>query len=187
MTTFERVLIANRGEIAIRIAKAAAALGIESVGVYAPVDAASLHTRFTTQANELAATPDPVRAYLDIDSLIRIARQTHCDCVHPGYGFLSENSGFARSCAEAGIAFIGPSPDALALFGDKVRSRALARSLGVTTAKLAHRYALSMDGVDSVILGVKNRVELKECLDAEAEGSLNVELIRQIDELVGRR
>ena len=65
--------------------------------------------------------------------------------------------------------------------------RALARSLGVTTAKLAHRYALSMDGVDSVILGVKNRVELKECLDAEAEGSLNVELVRQIDELVGRR
>ena len=131
MTTFERVLIANRGEIAIRIAKAAAALGIESVGVYAPVDAASLHTRFTTQANELAATPDPVRAYLDIDSLIRIARQTHCDCIHPGYGFLSENSGFARSCAEAGIAFIGPSPDALALFGDKVRSRDLARSLGI--------------------------------------------------------
>ena len=131
MRKFERVLIANRGEIAIRIARAAAALGIESVGVFAPVDTWSLHTRFTTQSRELPATPDPVRAYLDIESLLAIARATGCDCVHPGYGFLSENSHFAARCAAEGLTFIGPSPAALALFGDKVRSRALARSLGI--------------------------------------------------------
>ncbi|HTO58750.1 MAG TPA: biotin carboxylase N-terminal domain-containing protein, partial [Pseudomonadales bacterium] len=126
---FKRVLIANRGEIAIRIAKAAAALGIESVGVYASVDAQSLHARFTTDARPLPG--DPVRAYLDVDAIVSIAVDTGCDCVHPGYGFLSENARFAQRCADAGVTFVGPSPDALALFGDKVRARALAQSLGV--------------------------------------------------------
>ncbi len=128
---FKRVLIANRGEIAIRIAKAASALGIESVGVYAPVDASSLHTRHTNQSRELPTTADPVRAYLDIDAMLRIALETGCDCVHPGYGFLSENSGFAQRCAQAPIVFIGPPPACLELFGDKVRARDLARSLGI--------------------------------------------------------
>src|SRR5262245_25427106 len=126
---FRRVLIANRGEIAVRVAKAASALGIESVGVYTSVDARSLHTRFTTDARELGG--DPVRAYLDADGLVAVAVETGCDCVHPGYGFLSENAHFAERCAAAGLAFIGPSPDALSLFGDKVRARALAQSLGV--------------------------------------------------------
>ncbi len=128
---FERVLIANRGEIAIRVARAAAALGMESVGVFAPADAASLHTRMTTQSRELAATTDPVRAYLDIDALIAVARDTGCDCVHPGYGFLSENNRFAQCCADAAITFVGPSPACLELFGNKVRARDLARSLEI--------------------------------------------------------
>ncbi len=129
--TFERVLIANRGEIAIRIAKAAAALGIDSVGVYSKPDAASLHTRFTNEARALDAGADPVRAYLDIDALIGIAQETGCDCVHPGYGFLSENPAFAARCAAAGLVFIGPASEMLALFGDKVRARTLASSLGI--------------------------------------------------------
>jgi acetyl/propionyl-CoA carboxylase alpha subunit/acetyl-CoA carboxylase carboxyltransferase component len=128
---FQRVLIANRGEIAIRIARAAAALGIETVGVYAPADALSLHTRVATQAHALAASGDPVRAYLDIEGLIAAAKATGCDCVHPGYGFLSENAAFARRCAEEGIVFIGPKPETLALFGDKTKARALATSLGI--------------------------------------------------------
>jgi acetyl/propionyl-CoA carboxylase alpha subunit/acetyl-CoA carboxylase carboxyltransferase component len=126
---FRRVLIANRGEIAVRIAKAASALGIESVGVYAAVDAQSLHTRFTTDARELGG--DPVRAYLDVDGLVAVAVETGCDCVHPGYGFLSENARFAERCLAAGLAFIGPSPDTLSLFGDKVHARGLAQSLGI--------------------------------------------------------
>jgi acetyl/propionyl-CoA carboxylase alpha subunit/acetyl-CoA carboxylase carboxyltransferase component len=128
---FKRVLIANRGEIAIRIARAAAALGIEQVGVYAPVDALSLHARITTRAHALAATSDPVRAYLDIEGLIAAAKTTACDCIHPGYGFLAENATFARRCVEEGIVFIGPRPETLALFGDKTKARELAKSLGI--------------------------------------------------------
>ncbi len=132
MKPFKRVLIANRGEIAIRIAKAAASLGIESVGVYAPVDALSLHTRLTTQARELRdGGTSPVSAYLNAAALIDIARETGCDCVHPGYGFLAENAPFAELCHENDLAFIGPGTDALALFGDKVRARELAASLDI--------------------------------------------------------
>ncbi|MYA16510.1 MAG: ATP-grasp domain-containing protein, partial [Gammaproteobacteria bacterium] len=130
---FQRVLISNRGEIAIRIAKAASALGVESVGVFSPVDALSLHTRIATAAFQIGngAADDPVGAYLDAQALIGIAKESGCDCVHPGYGFLAENADFAERCAEAGLTFVGPSPAALSLFGDKVRARALASSLDI--------------------------------------------------------
>jgi acetyl/propionyl-CoA carboxylase alpha subunit/acetyl-CoA carboxylase carboxyltransferase component len=132
---FKRVLIANRGEIAIRIARAAAGLGIESVAVYPPADALSLHTRAADQARALAepasGSGDPVAAYLDIDALIAVAQETGCDCVHPGYGFLAENAEFARRCLAEGLDFIGPRPETLSLFGDKTRARELARAQGV--------------------------------------------------------
>ena len=130
---FKKVLISNRGEIAIRIAKAASSLGIESSGVFAPADALSLHTRIASEAHEIAngSVGDPVAAYLDPEALVAIARESGCDCVHPGYGFLAENAPFAERCGAAGLTFIGPSPAALALFGDKVRARALASSLGI--------------------------------------------------------
>ena len=129
---FKRVLIANRGEIAIRIARAADGLGLESVSVFAPADALGLHTRTSTRAAAIGMPGgDPVAAYLDIDALIDAAKADGCDCIHPGYGFLSENAVFAKRCAEAGITYIGPKPEALALFGDKVAARDLARSLGI--------------------------------------------------------
>jgi len=127
----KRVLISNRGEIAIRIAKAAAGLGMESVGVYAPVDALSLHARVATQAFEIGALGDPVAAYLDAEALVQAAKASNCDCVHPGYGFLAENASFAELCAAEGLTFVGPSAAALALFGDKVRARTLAESLDI--------------------------------------------------------
>ena len=135
---FKRVLIANRGEIAIRIARAAQALGVEQVSVYAPADALSLHARVATQSRAIGANApanDPVRAYLDIEGLIQAAKETGCDAVHPGYGFLSENATFARRCAEEGITFIGPRPETLALFGDKTKARELARSLDIPIVK----------------------------------------------------
>ena len=131
MGALKRVLIANRGEIAIRIAKAAAGLGMESVGVYAPVDALGLHARCTTQARELTSSQGPVQAYLGAEALVQVALETGCDCVHPGYGFLAENAPFAALCAAKGLTFVGPQPEALALFGDKMRARALAGSLGI--------------------------------------------------------
>ncbi len=126
-----RVLIANRGEIAIRIAKSATALGLESVGVYPAIDAFSLHTRCMTESHEIGTAADAVEAYLNADALVQTAKSHSCDCLHPGYGFLSENAAFAALCAAEGITFIGPSPETLALFGDKVRARALAESLDI--------------------------------------------------------
>ena len=133
MPELRRVLIANRGEIAIRIARAATALGMESVAVYAPVDRASLHTRVATTAVEIhgTGTDDAVGAYLNASALIETAIAHRCDCVHPGYGFLAENAEFATACAAAKLAFTGPPATALRLFGDKVRARALAQSLGI--------------------------------------------------------
>jgi len=128
---FKRVLIANRGEIAIRIARAASLLGMETVSIYPPADALSLHTRVSTQSVALGASSDPVRAYLDVDAVIGAAKSTHCDCVHPGYGFLSENAAFAERCNAAGLTFVGPDPETLSLFGDKTKARSLARSLGI--------------------------------------------------------
>jgi acetyl/propionyl-CoA carboxylase alpha subunit/acetyl-CoA carboxylase carboxyltransferase component len=128
---FKRVLIANRGEIAIRIARAASMLGMETVSIYPPADALSLHTRVTTQSVAIGASVDPVRAYLDIDAAILAAKRTDCDCVHPGYGFLAENAEFAQRCIDAGLTFVGPDAKTLILFGDKTKARALARSLDI--------------------------------------------------------
>ena len=134
MGLHQRVLIANRGEIAIRIARAAASLGIQSVGVYPPVDALSLHTRYTTEARAIRGSgtrADSVGAYLDGPALVRTAKEAGCDCIHPGYGFLAESAAFAELCASEGITFVGPPPIALTLFGDKVRARELAQASGV--------------------------------------------------------
>jgi acetyl/propionyl-CoA carboxylase alpha subunit/acetyl-CoA carboxylase carboxyltransferase component len=132
MARLQRVLIANRGEIAIRIAKAARALGMDSLSVYAEADALSLHTHTSTEARQIGAKgQDPVAAYLDAEALIAVAKENGCDCVHPGYGFLSENADFAAHCAAEGIAFVGPSASVLRLFGDKVVARELAQSRGI--------------------------------------------------------
>ncbi|MGB1879621.1 MAG: biotin carboxylase N-terminal domain-containing protein [Gammaproteobacteria bacterium] len=130
MVELKRVLIANRGEIAIRIARAARGLGIESVAVFAEVDRLSLHVQAATAAQRLPGQ-EPVTAYLDGEALVAVALETGCDCVHPGYGFLSENAAFAEIVAAAGLTFIGPSPAALRLFGDKPSARELAQSLGI--------------------------------------------------------
>ncbi len=124
-----KLLIANRGEIAVRIARAAAELDIPSVAVYSEDDAASLHVRRADEAAALKGSGPA--AYLDGEQLLRAAVEHGCDAVHPGYGFLSENAGFARACIDAGIRFVGPTPEALELFGDKAKARALANEHGV--------------------------------------------------------
>lgn len=126
---FKSLLIANRGEIAIRIARACADLEIRSVAVFAEDDDASLHTRKADLAVPLKGRGVP--AYLDMDQLIAIAAAQGCDAIHPGYGFLAENAEFARRCQAAGISFIGPAPEVLELFGNKAAARALAERCGV--------------------------------------------------------
>lgn len=126
---FPALLIANRGEIAIRIAQACADLGIRSVAVFAEDDSACLHTHKADLAVALAGRGPA--AYLDMDQLIGIAREQGCTAIHPGYGFLAENAEFARRCQAAGLTFVGPTPETLQLFGDKAAARALAERCAV--------------------------------------------------------
>ncbi|MBN8987166.1 MAG: biotin/lipoyl-binding protein [Rhizobiales bacterium] len=126
---FKKLLIANRGEIAIRIARAAGETGLATVAIYPADDALSLHVRAADAAHEIPGRG--ARAYLDIEAVVAAAKATGCDALHPGYGFLSENTQLARRCAEEGITFVGPSPAALDLFGDKAKAKALAKATGV--------------------------------------------------------
>jgi len=127
--TFNSLLIANRGEIAIRIIRAAAEMGIRTVTVFPDDDATSLHTRKADEARRLSGAG--AAAYLDGEQIIALAKAAGCDAIHPGYGFLSENAGFARRCAIEGITFVGPRAEILELFGDKVQARRLAERCGV--------------------------------------------------------
>ncbi|MCK1513715.1 carbamoyl-phosphate synthase large subunit [Bradyrhizobium sp. 190] len=127
--SFHKLLIANRGEIAIRIARAAGDAGLATVAIHSADDAQSMHIRAADAAHEIPGRG--ARAYLDIEAVISAAKATGCDAVHPGYGFLSENATLARRCIEESIVFVGPSPEALDLFGDKARAKALAKQCGV--------------------------------------------------------
>ena len=156
---FKRLLIANRGEIAIRVARTAADLDIASVMIYSQDDAASLHVRAGDEA--LALSGSGPSAYLDGPQILRLALETGCEAIHPGYGFLSENSAFARLCNNAGLVFVGPSPEALTLFGDKVQARALAKrigapllpgSIGAATLEEAERFFGSLSQGSAVML-----------------------------------
>jgi len=124
----KKLLIANRGEIAIRIARAAAGLGISTVAVYSADDQRSLHISVADEARALDGKGSA--AYLDIDKIIDAAVSSHCDAIHPGYGFLSENADFARCCSAQGIIFVGPTPEILDLFGNKAAAIELARKCG---------------------------------------------------------
>ena len=127
---FDTVLIANRGEIAVRIIRTLRRLGIRAVAVYSDADAGARHVREADLAVRIG--PAPAReSYLSIDRLLEAAAATGAQAVHPGYGFLSENAGFARACATAGLVFIGPSPAAIEAMGDKIRAKQLAAAAGV--------------------------------------------------------
>ena len=128
--TIRRVLVANRGEIAVRIARACREAGIESVAVYSDADRGGLHTRLSDRAVRIGPA-SPAESYLSIAALIDAARETGSDAVHPGYGFLAERPEFARACEEAGLIFIGPPADVIERMGSKIAARELMRSAGV--------------------------------------------------------
>ena len=135
---FKKILIANRGEIAVRVISACKELGIETVAVYSEADRYSSHVRFADQAICIGPAKS-ARSYLDIASIISAAEITNVDAIHPGYGFLSENAGFAEVCETSGLKFIGPRPDVIRLMGVIHRMATVARNLP------AHRRSRSIE------------------------------------------
>ena len=125
-----RVLIANRGEIAVRAIQACRVLGFDSVAVYSAADRSSPHAWMADRAVCVGAPPSR-QSYLNIDALLHVARESNCTMVYPGYGFLAENAEFAERCAKAGLTFVGPSPDCIRDMGDKARARATAEKFSV--------------------------------------------------------
>lgn len=175
-----RVLIANRGEIAIRVARAASDLGIGSVAVFSRDDARSLHVQSADEA--IALDGSGVGPYLDIDGLVSAAQASGCDAVHPGYGFLAESAEFARACRDAGITFVGPTPHLLDLFGDKVRARQAAREAGVAVIEgsdEAITFQGALDFFES--LGEDAAIMLKAVAGGGGRGSRAVTDINDLD------
>ena len=132
MPIFDKILIANRGEIACRVIKSARAMGIKTVAVYSDADALALHVREADEAVHIGGAP-AAESYLVIDKILDAIKQTGAQAVHPGYGFLSENKAFAEALEKAGIAFIGPPAGAIEAMGDKITSKKLAAEAGVST------------------------------------------------------
>ncbi len=127
---FKRVLIANRGEIALRVIRACRELGIASVAVYSDADRHALHVKAADEAIHLGEAA-PSQSYLNVERILEVAARTNCDAIHPGYGFLAENAAFARAVAQRGLTFIGPSPSAMKRMGDKLAARTVAKEAGV--------------------------------------------------------
>ena len=129
MKYFDKILIANRGEIAIRVMRACRELGIDTVAIYSEPDKNALHVKYADEAF-YAGEAHPSKSYLNKERICDIARKSAADAIHPGYGFLAENAQFAAACAAAGIVFIGPNIDALEIMGDKIRAKAQVTARG---------------------------------------------------------
>lgn len=161
---FKKILIANRGEIAVRILRACHELGVDMVAVYSEVDRAALHVRYADEAYCIG--PAPARdSYLRIDKLIDVARKSGAEAIHPGYGFLAENAEFAAACEDAGIAFVGPSADAIAAMGDKVEARRLMKNASVPVVP-----GTDMDLRDDEILSAADEIGFPLFIKAAAGG-----------------
>ncbi|MGH9940505.1 MAG: acetyl-CoA carboxylase biotin carboxylase subunit, partial [Blastocatellia bacterium] len=148
--SFHKILVANRGEIALRVMRSCHAMGIETVAVYSDADVDAPHVRFAGESVRLGAAPAK-ESYLQIEKILEAARRTGADAIHPGYGFLSENAGFAESCVAAGVVFIGPPPTAIRAMGLKSSARRLAAEAG---APVVHGY----DGEDQSVEALRERI-----------------------------
>lgn len=152
MKSIKRLLVANRSEIAIRVFRTAHELGIRTVALYTFEDRFSLHRFKADEAYQIGEPGEPIRAYLDIDSIIALAVENKIDAIHPGYGFLSENAEFARACEAAGITFVGPRVESLEQLGDKTSARQIAKRAGVPI----------LSGTESAVSNVEDGRKLAE-------------------------
>ena len=137
--TINKVLVANRGEIAIRIFRACTEIGLRTVGIYTFEDRYALHRYKADESYQIGADNDPLKPYLNINSIIKVAKENNVDAIHPGYGFLSENAEFAQKCEDNGIIFIGPKVSVLKSLGDKVKAKEVAVSRNIPIIRSSER------------------------------------------------
>ncbi|XP_033839107.1 pyruvate carboxylase, mitochondrial-like [Periophthalmus magnuspinnatus] len=176
----KKVMVANRGEIAIRVFRACTELGIRTVAVYSEQDTGQMHRQKADEAYLIGKGLAPVAAYLDIPDIIKVAKDNNVDAIHPGYGFLSERSDFAQACADAGVMFVGPTPDTVRKMGDKVEARSLAISAGVPV----------VPGTDSPISSLREAQTFAQTYGfpiifkaAYGGGGRGMRVVREIEEL----
>jgi len=173
--TMQKLLAANRSEIAIRIFRAATELGLRTVGIYSKEDRLGLHRFKADEAYLVGDGKGPVEAYLDIDGIVSLAKGKGADAIHPGYGFLSENPAFARACAAAGITFVGPTPKLLELLGDKTAARRLAASAGVPVLPGTEEVVGSIEEAEKVAAEIGYPVIVKAAMGGGGRGMRVVE------------
>lgn len=176
---FNKVLIANRGEIAVRVMRTCKALGIKTVGVYSEADANAPHAKLADEAY-LIGGARVAESYLNVEKIIEVARETGAEAVHPGYGLLSENAGFARKCEEAGLVFIGPRPNVIAQMGSKIESRKAMEAAGVPV----------VPGISYPLADVEEAVQIAASMGfpvmlkaSAGGGGIGMQIVRSEDEI----
>ena len=174
IAVFDTVLIANRGEIACRIIRTLRRLGIRSVAVYSDADDDARHVHLADVAVRLGPAP-AAQSYLDTDAVLRAARATGAEAIHPGYGFLAENAGFARACEDAGIVFVGPTADAIAVMGDKITAKHAVERRAVPTVPGVARAGMSDDELIAAADGVGYPLLIKPSAGGGGKGMHVVE------------
>ncbi len=179
-----KILVANRGEVAVRVFRAAAELNMRTVSLFSEDDANSLHTRMADETHSLAGKG--VEAYLDIEQILTAAKEHGCDAIHPGYGFLSENAAFSRRCAEEGFTFVGPTAETLDLLGDKAKARDLAQRCGVPILPGTSRpTSLQEARAFFTSLGEGEPIMLKAVAGGGGRGMRAVSDLSELDEAFG--
>jgi acetyl-CoA carboxylase, biotin carboxylase subunit len=176
---FKKILIANRGEIAVRVIRACREMGIATVAVYSDVDRAALHVRKADEAYPIGAAA-AAESYLRMDKILDVAKRSGAEAIHPGYGFLSENSGFARACADAGLKFIGPSPQSMEMMGSKTRARQEMEKAGVPFVPGTSRGLTSPEEGEEIAERIGYPVMLKA---AAGGGGKGMRLVHRREEL----
>ena len=165
-TRFTKLLVANRGEIAIRILRAGSELKLRTVAIYTYEDRYSLHRYKADEAYQIGEQDEPLKPYLDIEKIIQVAKKNEVDAIHPGYGFLSENVQFARRCREEGIIFIGPAPEVMDKLGDKVAAKKIASAVNVPIIEDSKKKLTS----EEIILEEAKRIGFPIMVKAAAGG-----------------
>src|SRR5229473_5042098 len=171
---FQKVLIANRGEIAVRIIRALRELGIRSVAVYSDADRSALHVRMADEAEHIGPSPSH-ESYLRIDRILEAARGHGAEAIHPGYGFLSENAEFAAACESAGVVFVGPSSDSIRSMGSKTAARRLALSAGVPVVPGTETGVTNLDDAKNIACQCGYPVMLKAAAGGGGKGMRRVD------------